>query len=332
MPPQRTIEKVQNKGGLSLLFSSKLFASIPMDLTAQKPVPSRGSSEPAAGIDGHLLTGRSVLQSVVLLAFLWFLYAHVVANLARQWFDDPNYSHGIFVPICSALLLWIHRKSWMATPLQPSAGGLLFVVAAMGLLLVGTLGAELFLPRFSLCILAGGLVVYFAGWRMLRAVLAPWLALFLMIPLPVIVFNEIAFPLQVLASRLACSFLELLQVPVLREGNIIVLSSMSLDIVEACSGLRSLMSLITVAVLYGLFFERKIWMRFLLVIVAIPVAVFANSLRIVSSALLAQYVSPHLAEGFFHAFSGFLLFLLCLGALAGFHTLGIRLSRRRAAV
>jgi exosortase len=302
-----------------------------MDLTAQKPGPTRGLAERATSIDGNFPNGKSLLQSVILLALLWLLYAHVVANLARQWFDDPNYSHGIFVPICSALLLWIHRKSWMATPLQPSAGGLLFVVAAMGLLLVGTLGAELFLPRFSLCILVGGLVVYFAGWRMLRAVLAPWLVLFLMIPLPVIVFNEIAFPLQVLASRLACSFLELLQVPVLREGNIIVLSSMSLDIVEACSGLRSLMSLITVAVFYGLFFERKLWMRCLLVLVAVPVAVFTNALRITISAVLAQYVSHEFAEGFLHAFSGFLLFILSLATLAGLHALGNRFATRRVA-
>jgi exosortase len=284
----------------------------------------------AVSLHGIFLDRTLLLQAILLFALLWLLYTNVVANLARQWFNDPNYSHGIFVPICCALLLWIRRESWMATPLQPSTSGLLFVVAAMGLLLVGTLGAELFLPRFSLCVLLGGLVVYFAGWRMLRVVLAPWLVLFLMIPLPVIVFNEIAFPLQVLASRLACSLLELLQVPVLREGNIIVLSSMSLDIVEACSGLRSLMSLITVAVFYGLFFERKLWMRWLLVLVAVPVAVFTNALRITISAVLAQYVSHEFAEGFFHAFSGFLLFFLSLAALAGLHTLGNRFTTRRA--
>ena len=133
---------------------------------------------------------------------------------------------------------------------------------------------------------------------MLRAVKAPWLVLFLMIPLPAIIFNEIAFPLQVLASQSACSLLDLLRVPVLREGNIIILPSMSLDIVEACSGLRSLMSLITVATFFGLFFERKVWMRCLLVLFAIPVAVFANALRIVISALLAQYVQPSARRGF----------------------------------
>jgi exosortase len=302
-----------------------------MSLATQSTAPAERSPGSSPNLPGISLNWIFLLQGVVLLALLWLLYGHVVANLVQQWLDDPNYSHGSFVPICSALLLWMNRKAWMEKPLEPSKSGLLFVVAAMGLLVVSTLGAELFLARASLVLLLGGLVVYFAGWSMLRVVIAPWVVLFLMIPLPVIIFNEVAFPLQVLASRLACSLLDLLQVPVLRAGNIIMLPSMSLDIVEACSGLRSLMSLITVAAFYGLFFERRVWMRCLLVLFAIPVAVFTNALRIVFSALLAQYVSHELAEGFFHAFSGFLLFVLSSAVLAGFHTVGNRLTKRRIA-
>ncbi len=271
------------------------------------------------------------LQLTILLILILLLYGRVISHLSRQWFDDPNYSHCLFVPIGCGLLLWISRKKWLDKSPEPSAFGLLYVVAAMGMLVIGTLGAELFLQRASLVVLLGGLVIYFAGWPMLKAVKAPWLALFLMIPLPVIVFNEFAFPLQLLASRWATWLLDLLQVPVLREGNIIHLSSMSLDVVEACSGLRSLMSLITVSVLYGLFFEHRVWMRCLLVVLAVPVAVVANALRIVLSALLAQYVNAQLAEGFFHAFSGFLLFLLSFAVLAGFHSLSSRLTPSRVA-
>jgi exosortase len=270
-------------------------------------------------------------QITILLILICLLYSRVAANLVRQWIADPNYSHGFLVPLGCGLLLWRSRKSWMAMPPRPSDSGLLFVVAAMGMLVVGTLGAEIFLPRASLVVLLGGLLVYFAGWPMLSAVKAPWLALFLMIPLPVIVFNEFAFPLQLLASRLACALLDLLQIPVLREGNIIMLPSMSLDVVEACSGLRSLMSLITVAVLYSLFFERRKWMRCLVILLAIPVAVLANALRIVLTAVLARYVNVQLAEGFFHALSGLILFVLSFGLLAGFHALGARFARSRMA-
>ena len=296
-----------------------------------KTGPAERTSELSLNREGITPKGAVLLQGLILLVLVGLLFSHVVSKLVQQWFDDPNYSHGFFVPLCCGLLLWMTRKSWMNQPLEPSTSGLLFVVAAMGLLVVGSLGAELFLTRVSLCLLIGGLIVYFAGWRMLRSVLAPWLALFLMIPLPAIIFNQIAFPLQILASRLASWQLELLHVPVLREGNIIVLSSMSLDIVEACSGLRSLMSLITVAVFYGLFFERRIWMRCFLVLMAIPVAVLTNALRITIAALLAEYVNPQLAEGFFHAFSGLLLFVLSLVALAGFHALAARVGQRRMA-
>jgi exosortase len=279
-------------------------------------------------------TGRNLIfypQVTILLILICLLYGHVATNLVRQWIADPNYSHGFFVPLGCGLLLWTSRKLWMAMPLRPSDSGLLFVIAAMGMLVVGMLGAEIFLPRASLVVLLGGLLVYFAGWPMLGAVNAPWLALFLMIPLPVIVFNEFAFPLQLLASRLACALLDVLQIPVLREGNIIMLPSMSLDVVEACSGLRSLMSLITVAVLYSLFFERRRWMRCLLILLAVPVAVLANSLRIVLTAILARNVNVRFAEGFYHALSGLVLFVLSFGVLAGFHALGARSTRSRLA-
>jgi exosortase len=271
------------------------------------------------------------VQAIILFAVLALLYARVVPPLVQQWFNDPNYSHGVLVPFCALLLLSSTRKKWVAEPRVPSLTGLVLVVAAMGLLAVGSLGAELFLTRVSLCVLIGGLIVYFAGWRMLRLVLAPWLFLFLMIPLPVIIFNQIAFPLQILASRLAAALIELLRVPVLPDGNIIMLPTMSLNIVEACSGLRSLMSLITVAVFYSLLFERRVWLRWVLVVAAVPIAVCANALRITISALLAEYVSPRLAEGFFHAFSGFLLFVLSLGILAALHWVGNRLVRGRLA-
>lgn len=273
----------------------------------------------------------SYTQVTILLILIALLYGRVAANLVRQWIADPNYSHGFFVPLGCCLLLWTSRKSWMAMPPRPSDSGLFFVVAAMGMLVVGTLGAEIFLPRASLVVLLGGLLVYFAGWPMLGEVKAPWLALFLMIPLPVIVFNAFAFPLQLLASRLACVLLDVLQIPVLRQGNIIMLTSMSLDVVEACSGLRSLMSLITVAVLFSLFFERRTWMRCLLILLAVPVAVLANALRIVLTALLAQCVNAQFAQGFFHALSGLVLFVLSFGVLAGFHALGARFTRSKMA-
>jgi EpsI family protein len=181
------------------------------------------------------------------------------------------------------------------------------------------LGAELFLSRVSLLILLAGLIILFQGWTFFRAVLFPWAFLFLMIPIPAIAFNQITLPLQLLASKVASTVLPWLGVPVLREGNVIVLPAMALEVAEACSGIRSLMSLATLAVIYGYLMERKTSVRVLLALASIPIAVAANSLRVVGTGLLVQYWNPDKAQGFFHEFQGWLVFVTSLAMLYLLH-------------
>jgi exosortase len=198
------------------------------------------------------------------------------------------------------------------------------------ILIVGVLGAELFLSRSSLVFLLAGLVVYFLGWSYFRATIFPWAFLFLMIPIPTIIFNQIAFPLQLLASRLASALLELTGVPVLREGNVIQLPAMPLEVAEACSGIRSLMSLLALAVIYGYFLEPKIYRRVLLVLATVPIAVVANSLRVVGTGLMVHWWNPEKASGFFHTFSGWMIFVLSLLLLFSIHSAMRLLERWRA--
>jgi exosortase len=249
---------------------------------------------------------------VVLSAALLWLYAPVLYRLIAQWVHDPNYSHGFFVPAFSLYVIWQERDRLRRLPLRPSWSGLLILAIAVVVLTAGTLGAELFLSRTSFLIAIAGLVVLFFGWNYLRAVLFPWLFLFLMIPIPSIIFNQITFPLQLLASRAAAFVLPLLGVPVLREGNVIQLPVMTLEVAEACSGIRSLMSLATLSIIYGYLLETRISTRVILAIAAMPIAVIANGFRIIGTGLLVQYWDPEKAEGFFHAFSGWLIFVVSL--------------------
>ncbi|MGH8335443.1 MAG: exosortase/archaeosortase family protein, partial [Gammaproteobacteria bacterium] len=175
---------------------------------------------------------------------------------------------------------------------------------------------------------AAGMAVQFRGWRFFRAILFPWAVLFLAIPIPVLIFNKIAFPLQFFASKLASGLLALFGVPVLREGNVIYLPSLTLDVVEACSGLRSLVSLITLAAFYSYLFERRNLLRVLVILSAIPIAVIANGFRIMGSGMLGEYWNPDKAEGFFHLFSGWLIFVVSLCLLFLFHSLLQWVSRR----
>lgn len=198
------------------------------------------------------------------------------------------------------------------------------------MLIIGQLGAELFLARFSLLFVLAGMIVFFLGWNYFWAVLFPWAFLILMIPIPTIVFNQITFPLQMQASKVAASVLPLFGVPILREGNIIHLPAMSLEVAEACSGIRSLMSLTTLAIIYGYLMERRLWVQWVLALASVPIAIAANSVRIIGTGLLVQYWDPDKAEGYFHASWGWIIFVISLLLLYGLHRL-IRLIFREKA-
>ena len=267
------------------------------------------------------LNRKSSWQAAILFLLIGWLYGSVLFHLAKQWSNDPNFSHGFFVPLFSLFVLWQDRDRLAREPRDPSSSGLLIVVFALVVLVAGVLGVELFLSRISLLLLIAGLVIFFRGWHSFLAVLFPWAFLFLMIPIPEIVFGQITFPLQILASKVAALLLPLLGVPVLREGNIINLPAMPLEVVEACSGIRSLLSLVTLAIIYGYLVETRTWVRVALALASIPIAVAANSLRIVGTGLLVQYCDPDKAEGFFHIFSGWLVFVVALAMLFLFHRL-----------
>jgi exosortase len=258
---------------------------------------------------------------LVLSALIFVLYGPILYSLARQWWSDPDYGHGFLVPLFAGYVLWRERTRWMAVPLEPSNFGLLVMLGAVVILLAGSLGAELFLSRFSLIVLLTGMILFLAGWKMLRAVAFPLGFLLVMIPIPVIIYNQITFPLQLIASRFAASSLQLFHVPVLREGNLLVLPNVTLEVVEACSGIRSLMSLIALALAYGYLAEDRRWARWALVLLMFPIAVVSNGLRIMGTGILTYTFGPQAAEGFFHVFSGWVIFLVALVLMFAVHRL-----------
>ena len=264
----------------------------------------------------------TTFQWVLLSALTATLYFRTTGGLVRTWWQDPNFSHGFLVPLFSSFVLWHRRRELSVGVPNPSNFGLVLIAGALLQFSLGTLGAELFLARTSMLFLIAGAAIYFFGWQMFRRVLFPWAILFLMIPIPAIIFNQIVLPLQFLASRLAADLLTILAVPVLREGNVIRLPSMSLEVVEACSGIRSLMSLLTLAIVYGYFFSTRVWRRIALACAAVPITVIANGLRIMGTGLLGEYWDPDKAQGFFHEFSGLVIFICSMGMLYLVH-LGI---------
>jgi len=268
---------------------------------------------------------------LLLAALLAMLYHAVAVKLVTDWAELPDFSHGFLIPFFAAFVLWDKREELRAAETAPSWGGLWLVALGLFELLLGVFGADLFLQRTSFVLLAAGLVWTLLGRAMLGRVKFVLFVLLLAIPLPAILFNQITFPLQLLASRVAGDLLPLAGVPVLRDGNIIQLPALQLEVAEACSGIRSLMSLFTVAVIYGYFLERGTGRRVVLALAALPIAVAANVARIFGTGLCVQYWDPDKAMGFFHEFSGWLMFLVSLGCLYLVHQAMDLVGRRRAA-
>jgi len=267
-------------------------------------------------------------RTAVLLGLVGWLYAPILARLLQQWWNDPNFSHGFFVPTFACFVVWQDRARLASIHRSPSTWGLPIILSSLSMLMLGVFGAELFLSRVSLIVLIAGLIIFLMGWDMLRAILFPLLLLILMVPIPAIVFSQITFPLQIFASKLAAWSLPVFGVPVFREGNVINLPAMPLEVAQACSGIRSLLSLTTLAIMYGYLMEKRVFIRVMLALASIPIAVAANGLRIVGTGLLVQYWDPDKAEGFFHAFSGWLIFVVSLLMLFAFHQ-SLRLFARR---
>ena len=260
----------------------------------------------------HLRIGSLCLLAV---SAAW-LYADVVVRLVSDWYNDDNYSHGFVIVPLALFFAYERRDQLLSAQRRPmTALGLLVVAASLLLLVAGTLASEFFLTRVSLVGALAGTVLFLLGATHLRILSFPLTFLLLMIPIPAIVFNQIAFPLQLVASSFGESVVALAGVPVLREGNVIILASTTLEVAEACSGIRSLISLLTLGILFGYFTDRRLAMRTLLALVTIPIAIVSNGLRVAGTGIAAHYFGSAAAEGFFHTFSGWLVFVTATAML-----------------
>ena len=256
-------------------------------------------------------------------SLLVICYAPILTALVKNWNDDADMGHGFFVPVIAAYIAWQKRDQVIGLRQRPNWWGLAIVVYGGFQLYIATLGAELFLARTSFVISIIGMVLLLGGRDYLRVFAFPLFLLFFMVPIPAIIYNRITFPLQILASQAADAVLQLLGYAVLREGNILELPSQRLSVVEACSGIRSLLSLSFLSLVYGYFFEKKTWIRVGLFLSTIPIAIVANAGRVTLTGILSE-IKPELAEGFFHEFSGWVIFMIALAIMVGLHQIVVR--------
>jgi exosortase len=261
-------------------------------------------------------------------------YAPVLTSLINQWNSDADMGHGFFVPVIAGLIAWKKRDLIADKLPAPNWWGLAIMLWAGFQLYIATLGAELFLARTSFVFSIVGAVLLLGGTEYLRIFSFPLFLLLFMVPIPAVIYNQITFPLQLLASRAAEATIDLLQIPVIREGNVLILPQQTLNVVEACSGIRSLLTLTFLSLVYGYFFEKRNWVRVVLFCSTIPIAIVANAGRVAFTGVISQF-NPELAEGWFHEAQGWVIFMIGLVFLMAFHQLVIRaaqfIQRRRPA-
>ena len=251
---------------------------------------------------------------------LFASYAPVIIALVRNWSSDDDMGHGYFVPFIAAYIAWQKKDELVGIAAKPNWWGLLIVLYGGLQLYIATLGAELFLARTALVITLIGAVLLLGGTEYLNKFKFPVFLLFFMVPIPAVIYNQITFPLQILASQAAEFTLNTINIPTLREGNVLVLPNQSLSVVEACSGIRSLLSLTFLSLVYGFFFEKRTWIQVALFFSTIPIAIVANAGRVTLTGILTE-VKPEWAEGFFHEASGWVIFMIALTMMIGFHQL-----------
>jgi len=296
---------------------------------------------------------KKLWQGLAISFAIAFAYATVLVKLFNDWWNDENYSHGLLIPFIIGYILWTQRDRLARASVRPSLllGGAAILFALFALW-AGVAGAELYTQRLSLILLLTGITVYFWGFSLLRLLLVPLGLLFLAMPIPAIVFNKIAFPLQLFASRCAVWSMSMLGIPVLRQGNIIELKPLNsfdtkkLEVVEACSGIRSLMTLMTLAVVFAYFTHSPsgdppssgkrfgwlrsywFWRSTIIVVSAVPIAILTNAFRVSGTGVLAHYYGTAVADGFFHSFSGWAIYIVAFILLFG---IGMILDRFRPA-
>lgn len=253
----------------------------------------------------------------VLAVLLGALYYAILYKMGVQWYDDPDYSHGFLVPLMAAYFAWERRERLLTLPAQPSRAGIGLLGVGLLMLIIGSVGAELYLQRTSLIVVLAGLVLLLLGREAVRMLAFPIAFLLFMVPLPAIVVNLVSFPLQIFAANTAVFCLYNFGIPVLQEGNVIILAGTTLEVAEACSGIRSLQALLALGTVYAYFSQHMMWKRWVLVFLSVPIAIIANAFRVTGTGVLANYWGIEAAEGFYHTFAGWLIFVVAFVLLLG---------------
>ncbi|MCM2283309.1 MAG: exosortase/archaeosortase family protein [Desulfobacula sp.] len=251
---------------------------------------------------------QTLFQIFILTAVFLVVYQKAILKLISDWSTDPNFSHGFLIPFVALYMIWYKKNELADMELSPSLTGIIVIIGGMLVHLAGNLGSELFLMRFSMIITLSGIIIYFCGFEIFKKLLVPVAYLIMMIPIPSILWNQVAFPLQLFSAQISAKAINLLHIPVFREGNILHLANTSLEVVDACSGIRSLTSLLALTGAFAFLAPLSTFKKWILFLSAVPIAVAVNVIRLTITGAMAAWIGPETAHGFLHDMSGLIIF------------------------
>jgi len=269
---------------------------------------------------GALTFGQAVRtyfgESLLALGSIALAYGVLVPELVRDWFNDENASHGPLIPLISCYFIWRRREDLKNVQTSPSAWGLVLVFAGLVMLAAGSAGAEYFSMRLSIIPILAGSIMFAYGTGAARILALPLAFLAFMVPVPSVLYDSIAFPLKLFVTKVSAALLVGVGIPVLKEGNILMFPDITLVVADACSGMRSMVSLLALSVAFAFIFEFSKTAKAVIILSAVPIAIVTNILRVFITGVLVEYVSTKAADGFFHEFAGMSVFVLAMIMLA----------------
>jgi exosortase len=280
----------------------------------------------AAKAEDGLLHYMLMFLGALVVGGIAIVYREVVQDLVRVWSTDTNYSHGFLIPPIAAFLAWERRDRFLASPQRPALAGLVIVG---GSALMVALGGSEFLTRVSLVAAIGGAVLAVFGWARFRTVAFPLAILLLMIPLPAPVFERLESPLQIATSAVSEAMIRAVGVPVLRDGNLLALGNVTLEVAKECSGIRTTISLVVLALAFGYSADPRRWPRLLVLALTVPVVILTNGMRVAATAVSAHFYGREAATGFLHDLYGWLAFAAAFATLVLIHRLLVRAAETR---
>ncbi len=265
-------------------------------------------------------TAPTNTKSAALLAVpfvvLLLVYLPALIDLVSDWVNDPNYSHGFLIPVVSAVLIWNKRKKLAELTPRIDRTGLVIIAAGLILFVLANGASEYFTLRFSFVMVLFGMTLYFFGREIVKEIWFPLFLLVFMIPIPYVIYYATTFPMQALATKITVKTLNIMGMSALQQGNIIHIKGYSLEVAEACSGIRSLVSLLALGAIFAYVSQKRFTAQIILFLSTIPIAVIANVVRVLVTSVMVATVTDQVTEEPLHSIMGMSVFVVAFVLLA----------------